>query len=72
MVTEEIAKKIEWAKEKADWLDPFISKINQYIDYYDKDEITQPEFPQKNTLGYSNYISPSKHSFWSNLFRKWR
>ena len=46
-VTEEIATKIEWAKAKADWLDPFISKEDQYLDSYDKDEIIQPECPRK-------------------------
>ena len=38
---EEMLQKIEWAKEKADWLDPFISKSDKYLDDYDKDEITR-------------------------------
>jgi hypothetical protein len=44
---EEVLKKITWAKEKADWLDPFISKADEYLDHYDKDEITQPECPKQ-------------------------
>jgi hypothetical protein len=71
-VTEEIATKIEWAKAKADWLDPFISKEDQYLDSYDKDEIIQPECPKKNTWDYSNYSSTPQPSFWSNPYRKWR
>jgi hypothetical protein len=71
-VNEEIATKIEWAKSKADWLDPFISKEDQYWDSYDKDEITQPECPKKNSWEYSNYTSTPKPSFWSNPYRKWR
>jgi hypothetical protein len=71
-VTEEIATKIEWAKAKADWLDPFISKEDQYLDSYDKDEIIQPECPKKNTWDYSNYSSNPQPSFWSNPYRKWR
>lgn len=59
-VKEEIATKIEWAKLKADWLDPFISKEDQYLDSYDKAEITQPECPKKNSWEYSNYTSMPK------------
>jgi hypothetical protein len=71
-VNEEIATKIEWAKSKADWLDPFISKEDQYLDSYDRDEITQPECPKKNSWEYSNYTSMPKPSFWSNPYSKWR
>lgn len=69
---EEIVAEIQWAKEKADWLDPFISKKDQYMDHYDKDEIIQPECPKKNTWDYPNHTSSHGHSFWSNPFRKWR
>jgi hypothetical protein len=62
-VNEEIATKIEWAKSKADWLDPFVSKEDQYLDSYDKDEIIQPECPKKNSWEYSNYTSTPKPSF---------
>ena len=73
LITDEIKQKIEWAKEKADWLDPFIKKEDKYLDYYDKDEIIQQECPNKNTWGYSSYYSsPPKESFWSSPFRKWK
>lgn len=69
---EEIAGEIQWAKEKADWLDPFISKKDQYMDHYDKDEIIQPECPKKNTWDSPSYSSSHGPSFWSSPFRKWR
>jgi len=71
-ITEEIATKIEWAKAKADWLDPFVSKEDQYLDSYDKDEIIQPECSKKDTWNYpsySDYQSTPKYSFWSNPWR---
>jgi hypothetical protein len=68
---DEIAAKIEWAKAKADWLDPFISKKDPYMDFYDKDEIIQPECPKKNSWEYQSYSSPSRDTFWSNPYRKW-
>ena len=73
-ITEEIATKIEWAKAKADWLDPFVSKEDAYLDSYDKDEMIQPECSKKDTWNYpsySNYQSTPKDSFGSNPYRKW-
>lgn len=67
---EEIVAKIVWAKEKADWLDPFISKNDTYMDHFDKDTIIQQECPKKNSWDYSGDTSSSKDSFWSNPFRK--
>ena len=66
---EESATKIAWAKGKADWLDPFISKEDKYLDPFDKNELTQPECPKKDTWNwsdYSDYQSVPKYSFWSN------
>jgi hypothetical protein len=70
-IDEDVAEEIKWAKEKADWLDPFISRKDKYLDYYNKDEIIQPECPKKNTWDYPSYNTSSGHSFWSNPFRKW-
>lgn len=74
-ITEEIATKIEWAKAKADWLDPFVSKEDPYLDSYDKDEMIQPECSKKDTWNYPSYAdyqSTPKDSFWSNPYRHWR
>jgi len=63
---EEILKKIAWAKEKADWLDPFISKSDEYLDHYNKDEITQPKNSKQQTYqGYQNRqeLSNSGYNF---------
>jgi hypothetical protein len=66
---EEAAAKLEWARSKADWLDPFISKEDKFLDAYDKSELIQPECPKKdswNQIGYSDYDSAPKYNFWSN------
>jgi hypothetical protein len=71
----ESASKIQWAKEKADWLDPFISKSDKYLDSCDKNELIQPECPKKDSWGYSSYsdyYSAPKYSFWSNPWRNRR
>jgi hypothetical protein len=72
---EESASKIEWAKLKADWLDPFISLEDKYLDPYDKNELIQPECPKKDTWNWSSnsyYESVQKNSFWSNPWRNRR
>jgi hypothetical protein len=69
------AEKIEWTKVKADWLDPFISKEDQYLDSYDKDALIQTDCPKKDTWNYpsySDYQSTPKYSFWSNPWRNRR
>ncbi len=69
---EESLTKIAWAKAKADWLDPFISIEDRYLDPFDKNELTQPECPKKDTWNwssYSDYQSVPKNSFWSNPWR---
>lgn len=71
-INEEAAAKIQWAKEKADWLDPFISKKDQLLDYYNKDEIIQSECPKNNTWENQSYSGSSVHSFWSSPYSKWR
>lgn len=71
-MTEEVAEKIQWAKDKADWLDPFLSKEDKYMDHYNKNEILSPECPNKNPWNYSGYSGSSKeYSFWSSPYRKW-
>jgi hypothetical protein len=69
------ASKIEWAKSKADWLDPFISLEDKYLDPFDKNELIQPECPKKDTWNWSSnsyYESVQKNSFWSNPWRNRR
>ena len=65
---EEIIKKIAWAKEKADWLDPFISKEDEYLDYYDKDEVTQLEHSRQQTswpYRDNQALSGSGYNYWA-------
>lgn len=70
-MNEEISNKLQWAKEKADWLDPFISKEDQYLDEYDKNDILQPESPKYNSWRYEDsHSSYYNYSFWSKPY--WR
>lgn len=74
-IDEESASKIEWAKSKADWLDPFISRKDRHLDAFDKNELIQPECPKKdswNWSSYSYYDTVQKDSFWSNPWRNRR
>lgn len=70
---EDALKKIAWAKEKADWLDPFISKADDYLDYFDKDAITQPESSKQQTsCEHQNRqeLSGSEYNFWKKPWWK--
>ena len=66
---DQAASKIEWARLKADWLDPFISKDDKYLDSFNKNELIQAECPRKdswNQFGYSDYHSAPEYNFWTN------
>ena len=68
---EEASAKIEWAKEKADWLDPFISKEDKYLDHYEKDKIIQPECPKQHSWQDTSYYSESEsYNFWAKPWWK--
>lgn len=70
-MNEEASTKIEWARAKADWLDPFICKEDKYLDSYDKNELIRPDCPKKDAWNYSSnpdYSAP-KYSYWSNPWR---
>ncbi len=71
-MSEEIEVKIRWAKDKADWLDPFISKKDQFLSYKDIDALIQPECPKNNSWGYQSYTQSNSNSFWSRPYSKWR
>ena len=71
-MNEEIAAKIKWAREKADWLDPFINKEDLYMDHYNKDEIIQPECPKQNMWDNPGYRSSTGDTFWSRKYKFWR
>lgn len=63
---EEILAELAWAKDKADWLDPLISKPDEYLDHYNKDTITQP----RNSYN-SSYNPPSQHSEYNPWAKPW-
>ena len=68
---EKVLRKIEWAKDKADWLDPFISKEDIYLDKFKIDEIIQPKC---STQHYRNEPIQSENftvrSFWQKPWWK--
>jgi hypothetical protein len=41
-VTEELKEWIKWAKEKADWFDPFTNRDDELLIDYDKEELNKP------------------------------
>ena len=63
---EEILAELSWAKDKADWLDPFISKPDEYLDHYNKDTITEP--PSSYS---SSYSPPQRHSEYNPWAKPW-
>jgi hypothetical protein len=71
-ISVEISQKIQWAREKADWLDPFISRDDLLMDYYNKDEIIRPKCPKENTWDSQSYSGSSGYSFWASPYTKWR
>ena len=67
---EEVLKKLEWAKDKADWIDPFISKEDVYLDRYEKDEVIQSKCSKSHSYERSYYGSSNERSFWQKPW--WR
>lgn len=62
---EEILAKIEWAKDKADWLDPFVSKSDKYLDHYDKDKVIQSDSLKQSSWSHQDYNEQSsRDNFW--------
>ncbi len=62
---EEILAKIEWAKDKADWLDPFVSKSDKYLDHFDKEKVIQSDFSKQNSWSHQDYKEQSsRDNFW--------
>lgn len=62
----DVLEKLQWARDKADWLDPFISKEDQYMDCYDKDKIIQPDCPKQQPSRSSGSI----YNFWAKPWWK--
>ena len=61
---EEEREKLEWARKKADWLDPFKDIEDEYLKDYHKDEISQ------NESSWNSFSrEASSYTFWSNPYR---
>lgn len=68
-ITEETADYIQWAKEKIEWLDPFIAKPDLYLDSREQEEVrvnTSPSYSQRR----ENEDSSTGYSFWKKPY--WR
>lgn len=57
-------EKLQWARDKADWIDPFISKEDQYMDHYDKDKVIQSDQSPHQMYGSSSNRDGSIYNFW--------
>ena len=56
-LTEEKSEWIKWAKQKADWFDPFINTHDEFLDDFNKDEIVKSQL--KNEEMMENYFKKS-------------
>ena len=62
---EEELEKLEWARKKADWLDPFKDVKDEYLKDCHKDEI----FENENSWNSFSRDAVSGYTFWSNPHR---
>lgn len=67
--TGEMSGYIRWAKDKIDWLDPFIAKQDPYLDSWEQEEVkvnTSQSYSQRR----ENEDSSTGYSFWRKPY--WR
>jgi len=73
---EEMTNHLQWAREKADWLDPFISSDDELLRSFNKDNLFQPDCPKDHSRSSSSYQNSnnSTHStgynFWATPWWK--
>ena len=64
---DEVVKKLEWARKKADWLDPFIDVKDEYLNEDDKDQSLETIKSDSNTRRPST-AETERYSFWSKPY----
>lgn len=65
---DEVVKKLEWARKKADWLDPFIDVEDEYLNEDDKDQKVEP-VKTESTVRHSSSSETEKYNFWTRPYR---
>lgn len=62
MMDDEVVKKLEWARKKADWLDPFIDFEDEYLNEDDKGQKVEP-VKTESSVRHSSTTETKKYSF---------
>lgn len=68
VMDDEVVKKLEWARKKADWLDPFIDVDDEYLNDDDKDQRIEPVKTESN-VRQSSTTEIERYSFWTRPYR---
>lgn len=69
-ITEEMSGYIQWAKDKIDWLDPFIAKPDPYLDSWVQEEEVRVNTSQSYSQKRESYDMSTGYSFWRKPY--WR
>lgn len=64
---DEVVKKLEWARKKADWLDPFIEVEDEYLNEDDKDQRVEPIKTESNAR-HSSTTETERYNFWAKPY----
>jgi len=67
-MNEEVIQKLDWARKKADWLDPFIDVEDEYLNEDDKDQKVEP-VKTESTVRHSSSSETEKYNFWTRPYR---
>lgn len=65
---DDVAKKLEWARKKADWLDPFIDLEDEYLNEDDKAPRSEPVKDESSTR-HSSTTESERYNFWTRPYR---
>ncbi|WP_029902406.1 hypothetical protein [Prevotella sp. 10(H)] len=68
VMDDEVTQKLEWARKKADWLDPFIDVEDEYLNEDDKDQRIEP-VKTESTVRRSSTTETETYSFWTRPYR---
>lgn len=67
-MNDEVIEKLDWARKKADWLDPFIDIEDEYLNDDDKDQKVEPIKTESN-IRHSSTTETERHNFWTRPYR---
>lgn len=71
VLDDEAEKKLDWARNKADWLDPFKDVDDKYLDEYNKDKILEPiiKTESESNIRHSSTTETERYNFWTRPYR---